>query len=97
VSRLTGPDGVLPEALRLASRLAAGPTLAYAEAKRAIQAAALPAWATSWRPRPRHRPASGSPQTIATRSRRFSPSGPRSSTATDPASGRQSPCAHICG
>ena len=43
VSRLTGPDGVLPEALGLASRLAAGPTLAYAEAKRAIRDAARPA------------------------------------------------------
>ncbi len=43
VSRLTSPEGILPEARGLASRLAAGPTLAYAEAKRAIQAAARPA------------------------------------------------------
>jgi 2-(1,2-epoxy-1,2-dihydrophenyl)acetyl-CoA isomerase len=43
VGRLTGPGSVLSEAVELASRLAAGPTLAYAEAKKAIQAAALPA------------------------------------------------------
>ncbi len=43
VGRLTDPDRVLDEAMTLAARLAAGPTLAYAEAKRAIQAAALPA------------------------------------------------------
>jgi 2-(1,2-epoxy-1,2-dihydrophenyl)acetyl-CoA isomerase len=43
VGRLTDPGSVLSEAMELASRLAAGPTLAYAEAKRAIQAAALPA------------------------------------------------------
>lgn len=34
---------MLPEALDLASRLAARPTLAYAEAKLAFQAIALPA------------------------------------------------------
>jgi 2-(1,2-epoxy-1,2-dihydrophenyl)acetyl-CoA isomerase len=43
VGRLAEPERVLGEALALASRLAAGPTLAYAEAKKAIQAAALPA------------------------------------------------------
>jgi 2-(1,2-epoxy-1,2-dihydrophenyl)acetyl-CoA isomerase len=43
VGRLAEPDRVLPESVELAQRLAAGPTLAYAEAKRAIQAAALPA------------------------------------------------------
>jgi 2-(1,2-epoxy-1,2-dihydrophenyl)acetyl-CoA isomerase len=43
VGRLADPDRVLSEALGLASRLAAGPTLAYAEAKKAIQAVALPA------------------------------------------------------
>jgi len=43
VGRLTEPERVLEESMALAARLAAGPTLAYAEAKRAIQAAALPA------------------------------------------------------
>jgi 2-(1,2-epoxy-1,2-dihydrophenyl)acetyl-CoA isomerase len=43
VGRLAEPESVLSDALGLASRLAAGPTLAYAEAKKAIQAAALPA------------------------------------------------------
>jgi 2-(1,2-epoxy-1,2-dihydrophenyl)acetyl-CoA isomerase len=43
VGRLAGPGSVLGEAMELASRLAAGPTLAYAEAKQAIWAAALPA------------------------------------------------------
>jgi 2-(1,2-epoxy-1,2-dihydrophenyl)acetyl-CoA isomerase len=43
VGRLADPEAVLSEALGLATRLAAGPTLAYAEAKRAIAAAALPA------------------------------------------------------
>jgi 2-(1,2-epoxy-1,2-dihydrophenyl)acetyl-CoA isomerase len=43
VGRLTEPERVLDESMVLAARLAAGPTLAYAEAKRAIQAAALPA------------------------------------------------------
>jgi 2-(1,2-epoxy-1,2-dihydrophenyl)acetyl-CoA isomerase len=43
VGRLTDPGSVLSEAITLASRLAAGPTLAYAEAKKAIRAAALPA------------------------------------------------------
>jgi len=43
VGRLTDPGSVLSDAMALASRLAAGPTLAYAEAKRAIQAAARPA------------------------------------------------------
>jgi len=43
VGRLAEPDRVLDESMALAARLAAGPTLAYAEAKRAIQAAALPA------------------------------------------------------
>jgi 2-(1,2-epoxy-1,2-dihydrophenyl)acetyl-CoA isomerase len=43
VGRLAEPADVLPEALGLAARLAAGPTLAYAAAKRAIQAAAAPA------------------------------------------------------
>jgi 2-(1,2-epoxy-1,2-dihydrophenyl)acetyl-CoA isomerase len=45
VGRLTAPDQVLDEAMGLASRLAVGPTLAYAEAKQAIQAAARPALA----------------------------------------------------
>ena len=43
VGRLAEPDRVLAESTDLAARLAAGPTLAYAEAKRAIQGAALPA------------------------------------------------------
>jgi len=43
VGRLADPGSVLSEAMQLASRLAAGPTLAYAAAKQAIQAAALPA------------------------------------------------------
>jgi 2-(1,2-epoxy-1,2-dihydrophenyl)acetyl-CoA isomerase len=43
VGRLAEPEQVLDEALSLAAKLAAGPTLAYAEAKRAIQQAALPA------------------------------------------------------
>jgi 2-(1,2-epoxy-1,2-dihydrophenyl)acetyl-CoA isomerase len=43
VGRLADPDRVLEESMELATRLAAGPTLAYAAAKRAIQAAALPA------------------------------------------------------
>lgn len=43
VGRLADPGSVLSEAMELAARLAAGPTLAYAEAKKAIQAAALPA------------------------------------------------------
>jgi 2-(1,2-epoxy-1,2-dihydrophenyl)acetyl-CoA isomerase len=43
VGRLAEPGQVLAESMELAARLAAGPTLAYAEAKRAIQAAALPA------------------------------------------------------
>jgi 2-(1,2-epoxy-1,2-dihydrophenyl)acetyl-CoA isomerase len=43
VGRLADPDRVLAESTDLAARLAAGPTLAYAEAKRAIQGAALPA------------------------------------------------------
>jgi 2-(1,2-epoxy-1,2-dihydrophenyl)acetyl-CoA isomerase len=42
VGRLAEPDRVLDESMALAARLAAGPTLAYAEAKRAIHAAALP-------------------------------------------------------
>lgn len=40
VGRLAEPDDVLPQALALAERLAAGPTLAYAEAKKALHAAA---------------------------------------------------------
>jgi 2-(1,2-epoxy-1,2-dihydrophenyl)acetyl-CoA isomerase len=43
VGRLAAPEAVLSEVRELAVRLAAGPTLAYAEAKRAIWAAALPA------------------------------------------------------
>jgi 2-(1,2-epoxy-1,2-dihydrophenyl)acetyl-CoA isomerase len=43
VGHLAEPGQVLAEALEVAARLAAGPTRAYAEAKRAIQAAALPA------------------------------------------------------
>lgn len=43
VGRLADPGRVLDESRQLASRLAAGPTLAFAEAKKAIQAAALPA------------------------------------------------------
>jgi 2-(1,2-epoxy-1,2-dihydrophenyl)acetyl-CoA isomerase len=42
VGRLAEPEKVLDEALSLAAKLAAGPTLAYAEAKRAIQQAVLP-------------------------------------------------------
>jgi 2-(1,2-epoxy-1,2-dihydrophenyl)acetyl-CoA isomerase len=42
VGRLANQEDVLTEARALATRLAAGPTLAYAEAKKAIQAAALP-------------------------------------------------------
>ena len=92
MSRLTGPDGVLPEALRLA----AGPTLAYAEAKRAIQAARCP---------PGRRLAAeaqaqarlGFTADHRDAVQAFLAKRPRSSTATDPASGRQSPCAHICG
>src|ERR1700761_8051500 len=42
VGRLAEPADVLPEALGLATRLAAGPTLAYAAAKGAIQAAVAP-------------------------------------------------------
>ncbi len=40
VGRLAEPDDVLPQALELAEKLAAGPTLAYAEAKRALHFAA---------------------------------------------------------
>jgi 2-(1,2-epoxy-1,2-dihydrophenyl)acetyl-CoA isomerase len=43
VGRLAEPGDVLPDALGLATRLAAGPTLAYVAAKRAIQAAVRPA------------------------------------------------------
>jgi 2-(1,2-epoxy-1,2-dihydrophenyl)acetyl-CoA isomerase len=43
VGRLASPEDVLTEARAIADRLAAGPTLAYAEAKKAIAAAALPA------------------------------------------------------
>ena len=43
VGRLAAADDVLAEARAIADRLAAGPTLAYAEAKKAIAAAALPA------------------------------------------------------
>jgi 2-(1,2-epoxy-1,2-dihydrophenyl)acetyl-CoA isomerase len=43
VGRLADPGAVLTEATGLASRLAAGPTLAYAAAKQAIRDAALPA------------------------------------------------------
>ncbi|HTR90793.1 MAG TPA: enoyl-CoA hydratase-related protein [Trebonia sp.] len=43
VGRLADPGEVLAEARAIADRLAAGPTLAYAEAKRAIAAAARPA------------------------------------------------------
>jgi 2-(1,2-epoxy-1,2-dihydrophenyl)acetyl-CoA isomerase len=43
VGRLAEPGEVLAQARAIADRLAAGPTLAYAEAKRAIAAAALPA------------------------------------------------------
>jgi 2-(1,2-epoxy-1,2-dihydrophenyl)acetyl-CoA isomerase len=43
VGRLAEPAAVLEEAMALAVRLADGPTLAYAEAKRAIHDAALPA------------------------------------------------------
>jgi 2-(1,2-epoxy-1,2-dihydrophenyl)acetyl-CoA isomerase len=42
VGRLTDPDRVLGDTMALASRLAAGPTLAYAAAKKAIQDAAQP-------------------------------------------------------
>ena len=42
VGRLSAAYSVLDDAMELAARLAAGPTLAYAEAKKAIQAAALP-------------------------------------------------------
>jgi 2-(1,2-epoxy-1,2-dihydrophenyl)acetyl-CoA isomerase len=42
VGRLAGPDRVLGDAMALASRLAAGPTLAYATAKKAVQDAAQP-------------------------------------------------------
>jgi 2-(1,2-epoxy-1,2-dihydrophenyl)acetyl-CoA isomerase len=42
VGRLADPGEVLDESIKLAARLAAGPTLAYAAAKRAIHAAALP-------------------------------------------------------
>ena len=42
VGRLTEPGEVRNESMALAARLAAGPTLAYTEAKRAIHAAALP-------------------------------------------------------
>jgi 2-(1,2-epoxy-1,2-dihydrophenyl)acetyl-CoA isomerase len=42
VGRLAEPGEVLTEARAIADRLAAGPTLAYAEAKRAIAAAAQP-------------------------------------------------------
>jgi len=42
VGRLAEPGDVLTEAAGIAARLAAGPTLAYAEVKRAIQAAAQP-------------------------------------------------------
>jgi 2-(1,2-epoxy-1,2-dihydrophenyl)acetyl-CoA isomerase len=45
VGRLAAPEAVLDEALALAAKLAAGPTLAYAEAKRAIQAATRPSLA----------------------------------------------------
>lgn len=43
VGRLASPEDVLTEARAVADRLADGPTLAYAAAKRAIAAAALPA------------------------------------------------------
>jgi 2-(1,2-epoxy-1,2-dihydrophenyl)acetyl-CoA isomerase len=43
VGRLAEPGQVLEESMDLAAKLAAGPTLAYTAAKRAIQAAALPA------------------------------------------------------
>jgi 2-(1,2-epoxy-1,2-dihydrophenyl)acetyl-CoA isomerase len=43
VGRLADPGSVLSQATELATRLAAGPTRAYAEAKKAIAAAALPA------------------------------------------------------
>ena len=43
VGRLASPGEVLAEARAIADRLAAGPTLAYAEAKQAIAAAATPA------------------------------------------------------
>jgi 2-(1,2-epoxy-1,2-dihydrophenyl)acetyl-CoA isomerase len=43
VGRLADPGSVLTEAMGLAARLAAGPTLAYAAAKQAIREAALPA------------------------------------------------------
>ncbi len=43
VGRLAEPDQVQAQSLELAARLAAGPTQAYAEAKRAIAAAARPA------------------------------------------------------
>jgi 2-(1,2-epoxy-1,2-dihydrophenyl)acetyl-CoA isomerase len=43
VGRLTDPGSVLSDAMELASRLADGPTRAYAEVKKAIRAAALPA------------------------------------------------------
>ena len=42
VGRLVDAESVLAEATRLAQRLAAGPTLAYAEVKKALQAAAAP-------------------------------------------------------
>jgi 2-(1,2-epoxy-1,2-dihydrophenyl)acetyl-CoA isomerase len=43
VGRLASPEDVVTEAWAIADRLADGPTLAYAEAKKAIAAAALPA------------------------------------------------------
>jgi 2-(1,2-epoxy-1,2-dihydrophenyl)acetyl-CoA isomerase len=43
VGLLASPEDVLTQARAIADRLAAGPTLAYAEAKKAIAAAALPA------------------------------------------------------
>lgn len=42
VGRLADSGNVLSEAMKLASQLSAGPTLAFAEVKRAIQAAAQP-------------------------------------------------------
>ena len=42
VGRLAAPEDVLSEARSLAARLAGGPTLAYAEAKRALAAAGPP-------------------------------------------------------
>ena len=83
VGRLAEPGEVRDESMALAARLAAGPTLAYAEAKRAIHAAALPALPDVLEAEHAAQAGSGRPPITRTRSAPSSPSSARYSTPAD--------------